>query len=195
MTSASAVLTALSRILLADGEYAVQIAAPDDEVVVLQPSDPRPGNPKQTEVLGFESFDGLDILIPITTRKKKRTSRPQINKWGDEEYYKIIEKREFRQARFRVTCGQRYFDVSFSNISNDLSFFESTAVASKLARLYEEGEGAAAVRVEMQDHWRTFAEPHDDIDLPDNFDEEAQGIDGLVEMLIKQLGGSSESDE
>jgi hypothetical protein len=191
ISSASDVLRALSKILLAGGEYAVHVAAPDGQVVVFRPGDPRLGNPKRTEVLGFEAFGGFIAVVPTIVRRKKRVSRPIVNKWGDVEYHKIVRQRVSRYADFNLSRGREFFEVGFSNLSNDLSFFDSAAVYSKLARVYEEGRGVVAARVEMLENWRTFAPPHDEIHMPDDFDEEEHGIDGLVDLLVRSLGRTS----
>lgn len=196
LTSASIVLDGLSNILLADGEHAVRIAAPDGRVVVIPAADPRPGNPKQAEVVGFDSSPSFVALLSYTVRKKKRTSKPRINKWGEEEFFKVIKTTDFRAANVSIDCGRDYFEVNFANLSNDFGFFESTAVFSKLAELYEEGRGVVAARLEMLENWRAFAplgddDPAEEIQLPDGFDEGEAGIDGLVEALIGRLGGGS----
>ncbi|SIO31274.1 hypothetical protein SAMN05444166_3704 [Singulisphaera sp. GP187] len=192
IASAPAALRALAKILHSDTGKAIVIALPDGGEFAL-PIDAEfgenRGEPRLFEV-GTPILGGFDSCVTAVVRKKKklpRKSKPHINAWGDIEYFKVVKQRVAYPVSFYLDRDQNHFAISFHNITSaDVSEFYSKPFRSRLAYLYSEGNGVAGV-YELMEQWQSFADPHLSITLPEGFDEDAQGIDALVEVLTKIL--------
>jgi hypothetical protein len=192
VASAPGALEALREILHSDSGKAIVVALPEGGEFTI-PIESEFGEsvlePRLLDV-GSSISGGFDTCVTAIVRKKKklpRKAKPRINVWGDVENFKVVKERVCYPVSFSLGRGRDYLETCFCNItSSDAPAFFSKPFRSRLAYLYSEGNGVAGVYDSMGE-WTSFADPKFPVTLPVGFDEEEQGIDALVESLVKLL--------
>jgi hypothetical protein len=194
--SVADVLGCLADLTRHGNERTVTIALPQGESFVICHADSSSGiDMSRPLVLGPGTRIGLiETCLSSVVRKKKklpRKAKPRVNQWGDLENFEVVKVRTYYQLLMGLSRGRDYLEVALHNVtSSGVNFFHTAPFRAKLARLFTEGSGVAAVEVGMGE-WTSFAEPHTAIETPAAWqemeDEDMLDIDALAEQLRAAL--------